>query len=371
VVEERFDDAKALKDEEEKLRADLAASEPSGEPSTLLIDEKDIARVVSRVTGVPLQELIEEERSALTRLEEELRGRVFGQDRAVASVAAALRRAKTGMAHPNRPLASFLFLGPSGVGKTELAKAVSISAFGDAKSLIRLDMSEFSEPFTASKLVGSPAGYIGYREGAKLTDAVKARPYSVVLFDEIEKAHKDVQNLLLQILEEGELTDATGRKVSFRNAVVVMTSNVGLERFDRSSMGFASGEAEAKTMFDADLKAELNERFRPELVNRLDHVCVFEPLSRDVLSQIARRALTEVALRLQERGIGFDADKDVADYLASQADPKIGARDIRRRVQQDVEAKIADRLIAGRLPKHLTVTKKGSALVVKEARGAR
>ncbi|TAK03986.1 ATP-dependent Clp protease ATP-binding subunit [Patescibacteria group bacterium] len=369
VVEERFDDAMALKDEEEALRSGLKREEAARGP-VLVVDEEDIARVIARSTGIPAADLVEDERAQLLALESTLTERVIGQERCVQAVAQALRRAKAGLSARERPLASFLFLGPSGVGKTELAKAIAQSAFGDERSLIRLDMSEYSEAFTMSKLVGSPAGYVGYREGAKLTDGVKARPYGVVLFDEIEKAHKDVQNLLLQILEEGELADATGRKVSFRHSVIVLTSNVGLERFGRSGMGFVSGEEDARATLEADLKAELNERFRPELVNRIDRVCVFEPLGRDVLARIALRELTKAVVRATERGIALSIGAGVAERLAELSDPKVGARDVRRLVQEAVESKLADRLLSGKSPKRLTVTVKGRDIALTESRRA-
>ena len=368
VVEERFEDAMTLKAEEEKLRDGITKEEPRVPSKLLTVDERDIARVVARATGIPLADLVESEREQITRLEETITERVIGQDRAVKAGAEALRRAKAGLSAPNRPLASFLFLGPSGVGKTELAKAVAAAAFGDEKALTRLDMSEFSEAFTMSKLIGSPAGYVGYREGAKLTDAVKTRPYSVVLFDEIEKAHKDVQNLLLQILEEGELTDATGRKISFRHAVIVLTSNVGLERFERSGMGFASSAEDARATLESDLKTELNERFRPEMVNRIDRVCVFEPLGKEVLARIALRELSKAVVRASERGVMLAIGAGVADRMAELSDPKIGARDVRRLVQEQVESKLADRLLSGKAPKRLTVAVKGKEIVLKDGR---
>ncbi len=348
VHEEKFMDAVRLKEEEERLRAQLAGLETKGpERVHAIISDRDVARVVSRTLNIPLEDLIDEGARDLRGIETRLVGRVIGQDAAVKTVAAALRRAKTGLSLPNRPLASMLFLGPSGVGKTELAKAVASVFFQDPAAIIRLDMSEYAEGFTSSKLIGAPAGYVGYRENAALSDRVKQRPYGVVLFDELEKAHRDVQNLLLQILEEGELTDATGRKVSFRNAIVVVTSNVGLERFRSGGIGFSGSPETAQADLSRDLRGELESRFRPELVNRLDLVSVFQPLTRDALEQIAAKHLGELADRLRERDIRLDAHKAVARHIALAVDDTHGARDIRRHVQTHVEDKIADLIAEG------------------------
>jgi ATP-dependent Clp protease ATP-binding subunit ClpC len=246
-----------------------------------------------------------------------------------------------------------LFLGPSGVGKTELARAVAETFFHDASALIRLDMSEYAEGFTSSKLIGAPAGYVGYREGSTLTDRVKQKPYGVVLFDELEKAHRDVQNLLLQILEEGELTDATGRKVNFRNAVVIMTSNVGLERFESGGIGFVSGEEERRGALAADVRKELETRFRPELLNRVDLTSLFRPLAREALAAIAEKQIGELVARLAERGVKLSPQGAVAKAVAEATDPKFGARDIRRHIQTRIEDKIADLLTKG--PKRIRV----------------
>jgi ATP-dependent Clp protease ATP-binding subunit ClpC len=354
VVEERFLDAITLKDEEEQLRETLRKTreKPVHDP-VRVITENDIAGVVARRTGIPLHDLIEEERRRLTHLEDALRTRVLGQDDVVQKVASAMRRAKTGIGEQNRPLASFLFLGPSGVGKTELAKAVADLVFHDRKALVRLDMSEYAEGFTVSKLIGAPAGYVGYRDAAKLTDAVKQRPYSVVLFDELEKAHRDVQNLLLQVLEEGELTDATGRKISFRHAVIVLTSNVGLERFERGGIGFMGGDADRKITLDGDVRRELEERFRPELLNRVDHTCLFQPLASETMTAIAHKQLRELETRLRERGVEIAFGDDVAAHVASLANPKFGARDIRRVIETHIEHGVADRLLKAPTGKRL------------------
>jgi ATP-dependent Clp protease ATP-binding subunit ClpC len=365
VIEEQFAKATALKDEEEELRAALGGLKEEAESVPVsTITDRDIAKVVARTLRIPLEDLLSEGERDLGALREMLAAQVIGQDEAVRQVSEALRRAKTGLSLPHRPLSSFLFLGPSGVGKTELAKTIARAFFHDDKALVRLDMSEYAEPFTSSKLIGAPAGYVGYREGATLSDRVKAKPYSVVLFDELEKAHRDVQNLLLQILEEGELTDATGRKISFRNTVVVMTSNVGLERFESGGIGFVSDEAERRLSLSSDLRKELERRFRPELLNRVDLTSVFQPLTRQVLELIAAKQLAELANRLSERGIKLTTHPTVASCIAKDINTKFGARDIRRRIQAQVESKIADLLVTGK-PKKISLTVSNGGIAVK------
>jgi len=372
VVEERFLDAVALKEEEDRLSQTLRASTRSASPrKARVIDAEDVARIVSRVTNIPLEDILAEERRHLSTLETALGARVIGQDAAVRTAASAVRRAKAGIAHPRRPLSSLLFLGPSGVGKTELAKAIAEIVFHDAKALTRLDMSEYAEGFTVSKLVGAPAGYVGYREHAKLTDSVKARPYGVVLFDELEKAHRDVQNLLLQILEEGEIADATGRKISFRQSVVILTSNVGLERFERGGIGFSSSDEERKLALDGDIRRELEERFRPELLNRIDQTVLFQPLTRETLAQIAHKQLRELGERLSAQGITFSFDDAVAALVAEGANAKFGARDVRRRVETLVEGLIADTLLSRGPKRALRVGVRGGRLTLTSPRPGR
>ena len=323
---------------------------------------------MSRTTGIPFEDLVASDKSRLLQLEEQLRTNVLGQESVIDTVAGALRRAKTGIAHPSRPLASFLFLGPSGVGKTELAKTIAQILFHTKHHLIRLDMSEYAEGFTMSKLIGAPAGYVGYKEGANLTDRVKQRPYSVVLFDEIEKAHRDVQNLLLQILEEGELTDATGRRVNFKNTIVVLTSNVGLERFERGDMGFMSGALDRTVAMNQDLRAELETRFRPELLNRLDHTCIFQPLAEPVLQQIVEKQLAELVDRLKTQGLSLDIHKSLASHIRAKLEPKFGARHVRTVIQNEIEHKIAERLSKKDQPTSLAVSLKGKTVTVTKGR---
>ncbi|MBI4256733.1 ATP-dependent Clp protease ATP-binding subunit [Candidatus Uhrbacteria bacterium] len=369
VIEERFDEAMRLKEEEERLSVHLHVMTNQEDLSPIpAITTQDIARVVSRTTGIPFEDLVASDKSQLLKLEEQLRTNILGQDRVIDTVAGALRRAKTGIAHPNRPLASLLFLGPSGVGKTELAKTIAQILFHTKQHFIRLDMSEYAEGFTMSKLIGAPAGYVGYKEGANLTDRVKQRPYCVVLFDEIEKAHRDVQNLLLQILEEGELTDATGRTINFKNAIIVLTSNVGLERFERGDMGFLGSQIDRTIAMNQDLRKELEDRFRPELLNRLDHTCIFQPLEETILERIVEKQLGELVERMQTQGLTLNLHKNLTSHISAKLEPKFGARHVRTVIQNEIEHKIAERLSKKDQPTSLTVSLKGKAVCVTKGR---
>lgn len=347
VTEEQFTDALTIKEKEREhaavadgLRRKLAARPPAAATVT----EKDVAVVVSRMTGVPTADLMKQERARLLNLEAELKERIVGQDEVIHGVAEYIRRASAGLTDPRRPLASFLFMGPSGVGKTELAKTLAHTVFGGESALIRLDMSEFSEPHTVSKLIGSPAGYVGYRDTTKLTDHIRRRPYSVVLFDEVEKAHPDVLNLLLQILEDGALTDAVGKKVSFKQAVIILTSNVGIERFLRGQMGFATS---APAELAKELTKEAETVFRPELVNRLDRIFVFRPLEVPDLERIAEQQLAILTKRLAENGTRLRISSVIARHLAKKSFvPEQGARAVRRTIQDVIEGPLAERLLA-------------------------
>lgn len=347
VLEERFADALACKTREAALAEELKDIKKEGpqEPPTV-IHADDIAATVARMTGIPVERMTAGETEKLRTLATALSARVVGQEDAIARVTASLRRAKVGMARTNRPLASFLFVGPSGVGKTELARAIAETLFDDPGACIRFDMSEFAEGFTVSKLVGSPAGYVGYREGAKLTDAVRARPHAVVVFDELEKAHGDVHNLLLQVLDEGILTDATGRSVSFRNTIVVMTTNAGRERFTQSGLGFGAGRDVTDTQFRDDIRTLLEEHFRPEFLNRIDHVALFRPLAADDFTAIATLALADLRTRLAALNVTLRTDNAVAAHIAQLVRPTHGARDVRRIVEERIEHPLADMLVA-------------------------
>jgi ATP-dependent Clp protease ATP-binding subunit ClpB len=285
------------------------------------VDEDDIAAVVSRWTGVPVSRLLEGETEKLIHMEERMHQRVVGQEEAVEAVANALRRARTGLQDPNRPIGSFIFLGPTGVGKTELARALAEFMFDDERAMVRIDMSEYQERHTVSRLVGAPPGYVGYEEGGQLTEAVRRRPYSVVLLDEIEKAHPEVFDILLQILDDGRLTDGQGRTVDFRNTVIIMTSNLRSEE-------------------------ELRATFRPEFLNRIDEMVVFHPLSREHLSEIVGLQLRRLEDRLAERGIRMELTDAAKEFLAEAGwDPTYGARPLKRAIQRLVENPLAMRLL--------------------------
>ncbi|MBQ8494266.1 MAG: ATP-dependent Clp protease ATP-binding subunit, partial [Clostridia bacterium] len=312
------------------------------------VTPEDMAAVVSAWTGIPVCRLTETESDRLLRLENVLHRRLVGQEQAVATVSRAVRRGRAGLKEPERPVGSFLFLGPSGVGKTELTKALAEVLFGDENSLIRLDMSEYMEKHTVSKLIGSPPGYVGYDEAGQLTEKIRRRPYTVVLFDEIEKAHPEVCNLLLQLLDDGVLTDAQGRTVSFRNAVIVMTSNAGAERLVApKSLGFSSEEDRSATARE-EVLTELKKRFRPELLGRVDEVVLFEPLTTEQIGEIARRMLQRLQARLQDKSLTLDVSDTAVTALAREGfDAQYGARPLRRAIRTHVEDPLAERLIAG------------------------
>ena len=319
----------------------------------------DIANVVAGWTGIPVNRLTEDESLRLLRLEETLHQRVVGQDEAVTAVARAIRRGRVGLKDPKRPIGSFLFLGPTGVGKTELCKALAEAMFGDENAMIRIDMSEYMERHTVSRLVGSPPGYVGHEEGGQLTEKVRRKPYSVVLFDEIEKAHEDVWNILLQILEDGIVTDSQGRKVDFKNTIIVMTSNVGAKNItaDAARLGFdgsEKGEKESEEVrFDRirdAVMADLKRTFRPEFLNRIDEIIVFRQLTEDNIRQIARRMLDVTGARMAQQGITLAADDDAVAELARDGfDPQYGARPLRRAIQSMVEDAVAEKMLEGQL----------------------
>ena len=318
----------------------------------------DIAAVVAGWTGIPVTRLTESESQRLLKLEDTLHARVVGQDEAVTAVAKAIRRGRVGLKDPKRPIGSFLFLGPTGVGKTELCKTLAEAMFGDENAMIRIDMSEYMEKHTVSRLVGSPPGYVGHEEGGQLTEKVRRKPYSVVLFDEIEKAHEDVWNILLQILEDGVLTDSQGRRVDFKNTVIVMTSNVGARNItaaETARLGFDGGEKETdeKVRFDRireAVMAELKRTFKPEFLNRIDETIVFRQLTEEDIVKIARRMLDVTGKRMAEQGITLDASDDAVAALAKDGfDPQYGARPLRRAIQNTVEDAVAEMMLEGEL----------------------
>ena len=351
VESQDFEQAGRMRDREKELleakentEAELRAS---GEDLFDEVDEESIAEVLAMWTGIPVYKLTEEETTKLLRMEDELHERVIGQDQAIKSVSQAIRRTRAGLKDPKRPSGSFIFLGPSGVGKTELAKTLAEFLFGDETAMISLDMSEYMEKHTVSRLVGSPPGYVGYEEGGQLTEAVRRKPFSVVLFDEIEKAHPDVFNTLLQILEEGRLTDSQGRSVDFRNTVLIMTSNLGTADLRKANVGFSrNDEAVSYERMKAKVNDALKAHFRPEFLNRIDDVIVFHELSKDEVIQIVDLMTARVAEQLAGLGMGLEITEAAKIHLADTGyDPTLGARPLRRAIQRQVEDPVSEKLL--------------------------
>ncbi len=358
VNSQDFEQAASIRDEKNKLSNELESerrlwkersTHAAGE-----VGEQEIAAIVSQWTGIPVVQLTQEESQRLLNMEEELHRRIVGQDEAVSAVAKAIRRGRAGLKDPKRPTGSFIFLGPTGVGKTELCKTLAASMFGDENAMIRLDMSEYMEKHTVSRLVGSPPGYVGYEEGGQLTEKVRRRPYSVVLFDEIEKAHPDVFNMLLQILEDGILTDSQGRRVDFRNCIIIMTSNVGAKMIAKSgagTLGFApsSGETADDKKIREAVMGELKNVFRPEFLNRVDDIIVFRQLTQTDIDEIARRMLAGLSKRIAELDLKVEfAESAVSEIGKEGFDPVYGARPLRRAIQQRIEDKLSEQMLEGR-----------------------
>jgi len=352
----RHDDAQDFLDRQEALERQLERLRTGWDRSTSpVVTAEDIAEVVSMWTGVPVMQIAQEESLRLLQMEEEMRKQIIGQEEAIQSISKAVRRARAGLKDPRRPIGSFIFLGPTGVGKTELTKALARFLFGSEDALIQLDMSEFMERHTVSRLVGAPPGYVGYEESGQLTEALRRRPYSIIVFDEIEKAHPEAHNMLLQIMEEGHLSDARGRKVDFRNAIIVMTSNVGADMIKRqSSLGFTlkrDDEEEERTAYDEmrkKLMDSLKRVFRPEFINRVDNVIVFRSLNKQDIEEIVDLELQKVAHRLEEHSIVLNATPKALEVLAELGyDPEMGARPLRRVIQQKVEDPLSDALLSG------------------------
>ncbi|MGH3906585.1 MAG: ATP-dependent Clp protease ATP-binding subunit [Pseudonocardiaceae bacterium] len=352
VAAEQYERASQLRDETVELRAQIKKARSGGAGEVPEVGAQEIAEIVSRSTGIPVSQLTEQERARLMRLEEELHRRVIGQDEAVSVVAEAIRRSRAGLGDPNRPVGSFLFLGPTGVGKTELARALAETLFGNADRLIRLDMSEYSERHTVARLVGAPPGYVGYDEAGQLTESVRRRPYSVLLLDEMEKAHQDVFNTLLQVLDDGRLTDGQGRTVDFRNTVVIMSSNVGSDIIaSTTSLGFTTRDAEVSGSGVQDrVLSRLREAFRPEFLNRIDDVVVFRRLDTEQLREITGMLLEETRRRLDVQEITIEFEPAAVDWLAERGyQPEFGARPLRRTIQREVDNRLSSMLLDGRL----------------------
>lgn len=349
VNAENYERAGELRDQVQEVSQQLADAAAQPAAASSVVDEAAIAEMVSRATGIPAARMTEAEKSRLARLETELHERVVGQHEAVTAIAKSVRRSRTGMADPSRPMGSFLFLGPTGVGKTELAKALAESLFDDEDAMVRFDMSEFGERHTVSRLVGSPPGYVGYDEAGQLTEQVRRRPYSVILLDEIEKAHPDVFNLLLQVLDDGRLTDGQGRTVDFRNTVVIMTSNLGSEHMSSNApLGFASGDAEANRRdIEQKVMGRLREFMRPEFLNRIDDTLLFNPLSREQLREIVGIQLQDSKQRLAAQGIALQVDEQAREWIAEAGyEPAYGARPLRRVIQRTLDDQVSDLLVA-------------------------
>jgi ATP-dependent Clp protease ATP-binding subunit ClpC len=355
IAEQNFETAAALRDDEKNAKKQLEDTlktwRSSSEETIVTVTDDDIMAVVSKWTGVPLRRMEEKETEKLLKMEDELKGRVIGQNEAVIAISKALRRSRADLKDPRRPIGSFLFLGPTGVGKTYLARNLAEFMFGDADALIQIDMSEYMEKFTASRLIGSPPGYVGYEEGGQLSEAVRRRPYSVVLFDEVEKAHPDVMNLLLQILEEGTITDSLGRKIDFRNTIIIMTSNVGASSIKRqTSLGFgamAEDEADHEGM-KAKILEESKRYFKPEFLNRLDDLVVFHMLEKVDLNQIVDLEVAKLVKRLADKDIALTLTAEARDFLSEKGfDPSYGARPMRRAVERFLEDPLAEALLRG------------------------
>jgi ATP-dependent Clp protease ATP-binding subunit ClpC len=349
-----YEKAAELRDQAEKLRKEKEKLQQQWRDrmneTTGTVDEEVIAEVVSKMTGVPLTRLEKEESARLLQLEAELHKTVVGQDEAVKAVSRAIRKARSGLKDPKRPMGCFIFLGPTGVGKTLLAKAIAEFMFGDQEALVTLDMSEYMEKHNVSRLIGAPPGYVGYEEGGQLTERIRRRPYAVVLLDEVEKGHPDIFNMLLQIMEEGRLTDSFGRHIDFRNCILIMTSNLGADVIKGgSSFGFTKrAEVQDYEKMKKALTAEVEKFFRPEFINRLDDLIVFRPLIKDDLNQIIEFELAKVRKRLLEKGMSLEIDQKAKDFLIDKGyNPDFGARPLRRALSQYVEDPLAENLLTG------------------------
>jgi ATP-dependent Clp protease ATP-binding subunit ClpC len=360
-----FEKAASLRDKEKTLLAEKATRErewKSGDMDVVAeVDEELVAEVLATATGIPVFKMTEEESSRLLRMEDELHKRVIGQQQAIKALSQAIRRTRAGLKDPKRPGGSFIFAGPSGVGKTELSKTLAEFLFGDEDALISLDMSEYSEKHTVSRLFGSPPGYVGYEEGGQLTEKVRRKPFSVVLFDEVEKAHPDIFNSLLQILEDGRLTDSQGRVVDFKNTVIIMTTNLGTRDIAKGqNLGFSNAE-DTKSSYERmknKVNDELKQHFRPEFINRIDDIVVFHQLTQDEIVTIVDLMVAKLDQRLRDKDMGIELTREAKDLLAEKGyDPVLGARPLRRTIQREIEDTLSEKILFGDL-------KPGSIVVV-------
>jgi len=365
IVQQEFERAASLRDEENKLKEELNSRKEAwrmkNQKDTQMVTEEEIAGVVGSWTGIPVSRLAQEETERLRNLEAVLHKRVIGQEDAVKAVSRAIRRGRVGLKDPKRPVGSFIFSGPTGVGKTELSKALAEALFGDESLMIRIDMSEYMEKHSVSRLVGSPPGYVGYDEGGQLTEKVRRKPYSVILFDEIEKAHPDVFNMMLQILDDGRLTDSTGRTVDFKNTVIIMTSNVGARDIvDPKRLGFGTMDENAARDYE-DMKknvmGELKRTFRPEFLNRVDEIIVFHPLTKNEIGSIAELMLNEVSKRMKSSNITITYTDEVKAFISERGyDKTYGARPLKRTIQELVEDRLAEEILDGHIKEGDTVS---------------
>ena len=358
ILSQQFEKAASLRDKENEMKIKLEQNikiwEKQKDVDITEIHEENIAEVISKWTGIPIQRLNEDENEKMKHLEENLHKRVIGQNEAVEAVAKAIKRGRIGLKDPKRPIGSFLFLGPTGVGKTELSKALAESIFDNENTMIRLDMSEYMEPHSISKIIGAPPGYVGFDNGGQLTEKVRRKPYSLILFDEIEKAHQDVMNLLLQILEDGRLTDSQGREVDFKNTIIIMTSNIGARYMtDKKVLGFENGKNSDTKEYEEtkeEIMKELKREFRPEFINRIDEIIVFHKLEESEITQIAQIMLNQVERRLEEKSYLIKIDSSVAENISkTKIDKNYGARPLRRAIQELVEDKIAEDILNGKI----------------------
>jgi ATP-dependent Clp protease ATP-binding subunit ClpC len=354
IENQEFEKAVELRDQEEDIRRQIENLkrewEESQEESELIVNEEDMAYVVSRMTGIPLSKIEEAESRRLLNMEAELHKRLVGQDEAIAVVTRAIRRSRAGLKDPRRPVGTFIFLGPTGVGKTELARALAEFLFGDESALIRVDMSEYMERFNVSRLTGAPPGYIGYDEGGQLTEQVRRKPYSVVLLDEVEKAHPDIFHVLLQVMDDGHLTDSSGRKVDFKNVVLIMTSNLSARVIEKNTaIGFQrDDEAQAFGKLKDNVMNELKRTFNPEFLNRIDEVVMFHPLTLDHMKEIVDIMLGRLNAQMSEQGITLEIDDNAKAWLAQQGfDPAYGARPLRRAIRRHIEDPLSEEVLRG------------------------
>ena len=391
VMLQDFTTALHLKSQEDKLKKQKFEYQKTlnrKSSATMEITPEDIGRTVSNITKIPLTKLLKSESKKLIGLEKIMQARIIGQDEATKVISSAIRRARAGITSPKRPIASFLFLGPTGVGKTETAKVLAEEVFENKYALVRVDMSEFMERHNVARLIGAPAGYVGYEEGGRLTEEVRKKPYAVILFDEIEKAHPDVFNILLQIMEEGELTDASGKRVNFRNTVIIMTSNIGMSDLTRQAGNFGFSQTQTGDSTDVRQKADaeydrvknnvlgsLRDSVRPELLNRIDKIVVFRPLGIEEIKKIVILELGQFTERMmKQQSITVDFEKDVARFVADKSyDPAQGARLIRRNIQELIEDPLAEKIIGGEIAEmsEMRITIENEKIVVKQTELAR